>query len=400
MAGSNPGPALHVTELLLRLLNVPLQDAGRIAGASLSLRGGLSLGWFLVSALALVGLSAWLYRRSPGSVSRGRRFLLTALRAVFLVLLLALLLRPVLSFTVEGSIRRVLVLLMDASASMQIKDPRIDAPDQKRVAIARDWMDPKGGLGQTLDRSRAREVEQVARVELLKAVLRNERMALLPRLDQEFDLAAFSFGRGVAELSARATVTTTNNADAAAGASAPKRFDWVDSLEASSPTTAIGDALREVINRKRGQPVAGIVLITDGVSNVGSQPQEAAALAAQEQVPLFIYGVGITSPRDIIVQNLFAPEVSFVREEVTVTVRVRGQGMAGQAAEVQLRLGEEVVATPTLFSPHSSSHFLRRGDSVSKRRCSDSRRKDCTTQWSHRCSNGEPPSEPSLHFLD
>jgi hypothetical protein len=43
------------------------------------------------------------------------------------LLLALLLLRPVLAFTVEGSIRRVLVMLVDGSASMQIADPRLDA---------------------------------------------------------------------------------------------------------------------------------------------------------------------------------------------------------------------------------------------------------------------------------
>jgi hypothetical protein len=147
-------------------------------------------------------------------------------------------------------------------------------------------------------------------------------------------------------------------------------FDWVDRLEANAPATALGDAVREALNRKRGQPLAGVVLVTDGVNNSGGSPRDAAALAAQEGVPLFIYGVGITSPRDIIVQNLFAPEVTFVRDEVPVTVRVRGQGLAGQTAEVQLRLGDQVVArreitfgadadqvVPLKFTPQSLGEF-------------------------------------------
>src|SRR4029077_3665257 len=122
-------------------------------------------------------------------------------------------------------------------------------------------------------------------------------------------------------------------------------FDWVDRLEATAPATAVGGALRDVMNRKRGQPLAGVVLVTDGVNNSGSQPREAAALAAQEQVPLFIYGVGITSPRDIILQTLFAPDVTFVKDEVPVTVRVRGQGLNGETAELQLTLDGKAVAT-------------------------------------------------------
>jgi len=333
----------------LKLLNVPTGDVARIAGASLSLRGGLSGGWYLFLAVLCGGVVLWLYRNSPVTLPRWRRHLLASLRVLFLALLLALLLRPVLAFTVEGTVRRVLVLLIDTSLSMQIKDPRLEANDQKRAAMARDVIDPKGGLKQALDRSRAHEVEQVARLEVVKAALRNERLGLLRRLDAEFDLAPFTFGQGVAELSARKGNEGTNSP--ASEEAKQSRFDWVNRLEAAAPSTALGDAIREVMSRKRGQPLAGVVLMTDGVNNAGSQPREAAMQAASEQVPLFLYGVGITSPRDIIVQHLFAQEVSFVRDEVPVTVRVRGQGLAGETAEVQLKLGDQVVATrPVTFT--------------------------------------------------
>jgi hypothetical protein len=339
-----------MTELLLKLLNVPVDDAVRIAGASLAFRGGLGAGWFVFLILVMVAVVYWLYRSSPVTVAPWRRHTLTALRILFLVMMLALLLRPVLAFTVEGSIRRVLVMLFDGSSSMQIKDPRLDANDQKRAAIAKDILDPSKGLSQALDRGRAREYEQVSRLDLAKSVFKNERMNLLPRLDKEFDLAAFSFGQGTAELSARRAESETN-APAAKGRNKQVTvddFDWVDRLEANAPGTAIGDAIRDVINRKRGQPLAGIVLVTDGVNNAGSQPRDAAALARQEGVPLYLYGVGITSPRDIIVQNLFAPDVTFVKDEALVTVRVRGQGLSGESAELQLKLGDQVVTSKTV----------------------------------------------------
>jgi hypothetical protein len=335
-----------MSDLLLKLLDPRVSEAGRITGASLAFRGGLGIGWFVLWVLAAGALIYWMYRASPVTLTAWRRHTLAALRALFIALLLALLLRPVLAFTVEGSVRRVLVMLFDSSSSMQIKDPRLDADDQKRAAIARNILDPKGGLKQALDRSRAREFEQVPRIEIVKSALRNERLDLLPRLDKEFDLAAFSFGQGVAELSTRKAGDT--NGPPATGGIPADAFDWVDRLVATAPTTALGDAIREALNRKRGQPLAGLLLVSDGVNNSGSQPRDAAALARQENVPLFIYGVGITSPRDIILQNLFAPEVTFVKDEVPVTVRVRGQGLSGETAEVQLKLDDQTVATKTV----------------------------------------------------
>ena len=75
----------------------------------------------------------------------------------------------------------------------------------------------------------------------------------------------------------------------------------------------------------------------DGASNYGSPPLEAARLARQEGVPLYIYGVGITSPRDIIVASVLTQEIAFVKDELPVTVRVRGQGLKGEQAKLVLK---------------------------------------------------------------
>ena len=149
-----------MTDLFLKLLGVPANDAVHIAKATVAFRGGLSLGWYVFIIIVVAALVVWIYKSTPVTVAPWRRYTLAGLRVVFLSLLLALLLRPVLAFTVEGSIRRVLVMLVDGSASMQIADPRLDANDQKRAAIAKGILDPKGELKQTLDRSRAREFER------------------------------------------------------------------------------------------------------------------------------------------------------------------------------------------------------------------------------------------------
>lgn len=337
-----------MTDLVLRLLGVRVDDAVRVANVTVAFPGGLSAGWFILW-LGLLALGTWwLYRWSPVPLSRPRRLLLTSLRVLFLALVLALLLQPVLAFTVEGSIRRVLVMLVDGSASMQIGDPRLASADQKRAAIARGILDSTKGLSQPLDRSRAREVEQIARVDVVKAALKNEKLNLLPRLDREFDLDAYTFGQGVAPIASRREETVPTNSAAKPGAVTVGQFTWVNRLKADSPVTALGDALREVVNRKRGQPLAGVVLVTDGANNSGSAPREMAGLLRQEGLPLYVYGVGITSPRDVIVANLFAPETTFVKDEVSMTVRVRAQGMTGENAELVLKLGGETVATQPL----------------------------------------------------
>jgi hypothetical protein len=327
-----------MTQLLLKLLGARAEDAVDIARASLAFRGGIGVGWVIFLLLILGAGIYWMYRQTPVPISPRRKYTLAALRIAFVALVLVLFLRPVLALTVEGSIRRLLVVLVDTSASMQIRDPRFDTAEQKRAAIARGLLDPRKGLDQSFDRNAARDLEQVPRVDLAKAVLKNERLNLLPRLDADFDLAAFTFGPNVLETSARREQTNASLAS----------FAWVDQLQAQSPATALGDALREVVNRKRGQPLAGVLLITDGANNTGAQPLESAAALRQDGIPVYAYGVGITSPRDIIVANLFAPDVTFVKDEASVTVRVRAQSLKNETADLVLKLGEQTVATKTI----------------------------------------------------
>src|SRR4051812_1508667 len=124
---------LQMTELFLKLLGANVENGVNIAKASIALRGGFSIGGYVFLLLVFGGIVYWMYRNSPAHLTSVRKYTLATLRTLFLGLLLMLLLRPVLAFTVEGSVRRLLVLLMDGSSSMQIQDPRRDSADQKRA---------------------------------------------------------------------------------------------------------------------------------------------------------------------------------------------------------------------------------------------------------------------------
>ena len=303
------------------------------------MRNGGAMGWVIFLALALAALTWWSYWRDAREiVSLIRRRVLVSLRLALFGLLLLLILRPVLAFTIEGSIRRVLITLADASSSMRIQDPRFDEADLNRAAIAKGELNVHKGLAQSLDEGKAAKLKLIPRVDLLRAALKNSDLDLYPQLSENFDLAAFTFGQNLTEIAGESTA-------GAPGAGTPA---WIDQLDPKSPATALGDAVRELLTRKRGQPLAGIFIATDGATNAGIDALEAARLARQEGVPLYIYGVGITSPRDIIVGNLFTQEVAFVKDELPVTVRVRGQGLRGQSAKLVLHLGDEVVATKDL----------------------------------------------------
>ncbi|EDY20094.1 hypothetical protein CfE428DRAFT_2683 [Chthoniobacter flavus Ellin428] len=337
---------MNFTEILLRLCGVKIENAAHIAGAHLALRNGDLLGWVILCALLILALTWWSYWRVASELTSQKvRWVLTSLRAALFLLLLLILLRPVLAFTVEGTIRRQLLMLVDTSASMKIQDPRFDPADLARAAMAKGILDFRKGLQQPLAPDQAANVKLVPRVELLQGALKSDQLNLISKFAREYDVSAYGFGQSLAEIGGGAPKETAKGPPAKAAAA---DVAWIDQLDPKSQSTAIGDAVRDLLERKRGQPLAGIFLATDGANNTGTQPLEAARLARAEGVPLYIYGVGITSPRDIIVANLFTQEVAFANDELPVTVRVRGQGLRGEHAQINLRLGDEVVASKDL----------------------------------------------------
>ena len=54
----------------------------------------------------------------------------------------------------------------------------------------------------------------------------------------------------------------------------------------NGPTSALGTAVRTVLQEFRGSPLAGIVMLTDGVTTEGEDLVQAAQQAAQMGVPL------------------------------------------------------------------------------------------------------------------
>ena len=344
-----------MTDFLLRIFGFKTTGAGNITDVELAFHG-INPAWVVLFALVLGALVFWMYRRAAQELSPFRKYALASLRALFILLILGLLLKPVLRVTFEHIARRTVLVLIDTSASMsQIPDQRSSDEDLKRVAMLRNLIDPTKGLSQNLNG--ATGLSQVPRLDLVKAGLKNETIDLLPRLARNFDLAAFVFDRRLAEMSAAGYRVRAEDADQDQIPSTQEAdlsgldISWIDTLVAAGSSSAVGDSIREVISRKRGQPIAGIVLVTDGASNSGVQPLDAAKLAGQDRVPLYIWGVGITSPRDIIVnKTILSPEVAFAKDEVPVTVRIRSMGMIGQTASLMVRLGEEKTEKEITFS--------------------------------------------------
>lgn len=285
---------------------------------------GIAPDWAVIALIAAGLLLWWAHRRFLPSEPRSRRNLLVALRVAFLAAGLFAAARPVIVTTLTETIRPKLVVLADASASMAIADKRQTPEDQARAKR----LLPKE--------------ENPTRLALLRALAGKNEIDLWPRLEERADLTFHAFGRDLAEADPELT-----------GASGAKRF--FDTLKADQPVTALGESLRQALDQYRGQPLAGIVLLTDGANNRGLDPVEAAALARSDGVPLYIYGPGVTEPRDLAAVSLEAPRIGFLDEKVNVRVLVNGAGFANQTIKITLAAeGDPApLATTEVILPES-----------------------------------------------
>ena len=297
---------------------------------------GLSWGWAFFALVALVAAVVWSYRVYAPSISHFARLGLIILRSVLFALLLLLLVRPVLLITIEESVRRPLLVLLDTTQSMGLPDHRDKPEDIARAAIAKGVLDPAGGVNQSLGSVKTDDLKQLSRQQLLEMLAGNTQMDLWARLYANADVDVFGFGRKLTDLGPLTArdggKLTTDDATA-----------FFHGVHYDDNLTALGDGLRALLDQQRGQPVSGVLVITDGANNTGSSPIEAAAMAKQDGVPLFVYGVGVTTPQDIMVTELTGPQVSNVKEKVEMTVHIRAQSMLGKKATVQLKANGKVV---------------------------------------------------------
>lgn len=353
---------------LLKFLGIDVGPGARIVDTELMLRAGSASVWLMFLFAGLVAATVLLYRKEITDCPRWKRQTMAALRIGAFALLLLMLLRPALRVTIEGDVRRQVILLLDGSQSMSLKDSRTDEEDLKRSAIALGQLDPAGRLEQDLSSAGRDALSDLPRDALVRSAFTQEKLALLAQLQKSFDVRVLTFGRTADDASNTSPPTDASPTSTPAEAA-------VLGLTATAPATALGDAVRDVLSRSRGQPVAGIVVATDGASNAGLSPISAANQAGASGVPLFLYGVGLTRPRDIAIAQLFAPEVSFANDEVAASVRIRTSGLEGQTASVRIKLGDETLSTeefpigadgeitvPVRFTPKTPGEFSLTAD--------------------------------------
>ncbi|MFO8012869.1 MAG: VWA domain-containing protein [Phycisphaerae bacterium] len=286
--------------------------------------------WVAIAAVLLAAAALyivwWLYRRESGTCPRGVRVLLAAIRIACVLVLALVLMGPALAVTLRRSLEPYVILLLDDSLSMSLRD-RYDAAGAERLAAV---------TGRTAE---ALTAKHPARAEVVDALLRRDDARFLRRLQAVGRVRVMTFSdrlrlRDAIGLDPEAVPPEA--ADAALDAGPPKGPP-VPPLEPSATATNLAGAIRDALDAVAGSPLAGLVLVSDGQHTSGSDPRAAADAAARRGVPILAVGVGDPRPpQNLRTAEVWAPETVFRGDPFAVQARVQAEGLDRAAVQVEL----------------------------------------------------------------
>jgi len=284
--------------------------------------GGIAAITLFVAALSGV---YWLYCREGRQLSTARKITFVLLRGLIFAGVIFMLLDVVLVIERHEQIPSHLLVLTDTSQSMSLTDPYPDDASVSRIADRLGWTEQNVA-------ARLKKLRDSKRYDLAAS-------ALDPRITQLADgrkLSLFHFD---------------NKADTV------ETWSAMAALPPSGGQTAIGDALKQALAAHRNQPLAGVLMITDGQSNGGEDPRKIAEAAGKQGVPINILGMGTEQgPSNVRLAELEASPVVFVRDPVKLAAVIDSQGLRGQAANARLEQRKdggdwtEVSQTPIVLA--------------------------------------------------
>lgn len=183
---------------------------------------------------------------------------------------------------------------------------------------------------------------------------------LVKTLSQDHHVRVYTFDAGLAEepvfefasRDPRGRPASDETAPGAATVVLPKAADWDRAIRPWTVTqdgetsqrgggleTRVGEAVLTVLQREGGDGLAGVVVMTDGASNAGTDPGAARQLAVRRKIRLFAVGIGsLELPDNVQLVNVQAPTDVHVGDAYGFSVFVKGQGAGVLGKDVQIEL--------------------------------------------------------------
>lgn len=238
--------------------------------------------WVVVlSIIIAICITVYGYFRVEHPLRSLLRYSLIALRFVAIAILLCCLLAPVIIEKKDVTPPTHLSILVDTSRSMQLEDNFLGKSD-------------------------------ISRLDQVNKLLFDESSQFIPLLKSKYNVHLYSFDSVLRE-----------------------DIIVAEKLAPEGSLTDISSAINETTQRWRGQPNAGIILITDGAHNASTiSVENIEALST----PIYAIGVGSPQPpKDILIQNVDVLPIAYTGHETVIRINVVQTGYSQESIRVSLR---------------------------------------------------------------
>ena len=244
--------------------------------------------WQLVLIALLIPLPVFLmlgYFRAGSRVASRDRLGITLLRSAAISLVLFSLTRPLLEVGSKVPQSSVVGILLDNSISMQITD----YDDRPRSNLISQQLDSGSG-------------------------------GLLRALQQKFDTRLFKFGTGADVMSD------------------------IGELDFKDGSSNLKRALEVAQEELKGQPLAAMVVISDGANQTSAEIDNTLLALRSSQIPIYTIGVGRTQyARDIEISRISLPRRALKGSRLIAEVTIDQQGYDGEEIELLVEDDSRIV---------------------------------------------------------
>ncbi|MFH0939894.1 MAG: hypothetical protein V1899_11550 [Planctomycetota bacterium] len=350
---------------IIWLLNLKTDSIGPDTELTLRLNR-MPEGWqvFLMT-LGVIAFAIWIYRKDGrATASPLLRSFLGVLRATLIALLIIVLAEPILLATNVDIRRAAVLLLVDDSFSMDLTfadaDEKLRQELQAAIGKSAVTLKTEDGKSEKVETNKLepRHFKRLTRLNVVSSALHTpgaKSVNFLDSLKEKHDLKILGFSNLMRAYYAQQLLTIGKlDSEHAAERQRDLRIDEdrpldLVNLAASNRwggETRIGNCLAEARVIARGQPIAGVVLISDGRQNAGEDAVQAAQSYKTQHIPIYTVGIGDPSePRDF-EATFEGPEMILPDDQSEGTALIRYKGYTHvNTIRVEMKNGDKIIAS-------------------------------------------------------
>ena len=124
------------------------------------------------------------------------------------------------------------------------------------------------------------------------------------------------------------------------------RISSLETLQATSPATRMGDSLKQLVDETAGLPVGAVVVLSDGGDNTGGIDLETLSALRSRRIPVHTVGLGEEHlARDIEIDDVDTSSRALANSRLAATVRFHQRGFTGRKATLRVGDGGKQLAS-------------------------------------------------------